>query len=165
MKKTYPDLKIFKLEQNYRSTKSIVSVANSVIKYNTLQLPKEIWTKNKKGEDIKLLKAVSDIEEGKLVAYHISEEKMKHNLSNNDFAILYRINAQSRSPEEALRKCNIKYRIIKGLSFYDRKEIKDLIAYLRFVVNTNDIEAFKRSSIYLKEVLDLLLFKKLFPRL
>ncbi|MBE0639207.1 MAG: UvrD-helicase domain-containing protein [Bacteroidales bacterium] len=143
-KKDYPDLKIFKLEQNYRSTKNIVEAANSVIQYNKDQIFKKIWTQNDEGSLIKLLRAKSDMEEGNLVASSIFETKMSNQLPNSEFAILYRTNAQSRSIEEALRKLNIPYRIYGGLSFYKRKEIKDLLAYFRLVVNPSDEEALKR---------------------
>jgi DNA helicase II / ATP-dependent DNA helicase PcrA len=142
--KDYKDLTVIKLEQNYRSTKNIVSAANSIIALNKAQLRKEVWTANDEGNLIDVFKASSDNEEGRLIATSIMEAKMNHQLNNNDFAILYRTNAQSRSFEEALRKLNIKYRIIGGLSFYQRKEIKDLLGYLRFTVNQNDEEAFKR---------------------
>ncbi len=142
--KDYKDLTVIKLEQNYRSTKNIVSAANSVISLNKAQLRKEVWTANDEGNLIDVFKASSDNEEGRLVATSIFEAKMNNGLSSNDFAILYRTNAQSRAFEEALRKLNIKYRIIGGLSFYQRKEIKDLLGYLRFTVNQNDEEAFKR---------------------
>jgi DNA helicase-2/ATP-dependent DNA helicase PcrA len=142
--KDYPDLKIIKLEQNYRSSQNIVKAANSIINKNKAQLRKSVWTSNADGPLLDLLKAASDNEEGNLVATSIFEEKMNNSLRNSDFAILYRTNAQSRAFEEALRRRNIKYRIIGGVSFYQRKEIKDIIAYLRFTVNQNDEEAFKR---------------------
>ncbi|MCH8318121.1 MAG: exodeoxyribonuclease V subunit gamma, partial [Bacteroidetes bacterium] len=142
--KDYPDLKIFKLEQNYRSTKNIVEAANSVIINNKDQLPKKLWTDNNEGDLINVLKAGSDNEEGKLVANSIFEEKVRGQLKNSNFAILYRTNAQSRAMEEALRRINIKYKIVGGLSFYQRKEIKDILAYLRFTVNHNDEEALRR---------------------
>lgn len=140
----YPDLKIYKLEQNYRSTKTIVEAANSVIKKNQAQLPKSIWTANDEGKQVELIKAVSDNEEGKLVASSIFEEKMQHQLRFNDFVILYRTNSQSRAMEEALRRMNIKYKVVGGLSFYQRKEIKDLLAYLRFSMNQNDEASLRR---------------------
>jgi DNA helicase-2/ATP-dependent DNA helicase PcrA len=142
--KDYPDLKVIKLEQNYRSTQNIVKAANSIINKNKSQLRKNVWTENVEGPLIDLIKAASDNEEGNLIANSIFEEKMNNSLRNSDFAILYRTNAQSRAFEEALRRRNIKYRIIGGVSFYQRKEIKDIIAYLRFTVNQNDEEAFKR---------------------
>lgn len=140
----YPDLNVFKLEQNYRSTKNIVHAANSVILKNKNQLKKDVWTDNDHGEKIQLLRALSDNEEGVIVANSIFETKMNMQWRNKDFAILYRTNAQSRSMEEALRKLNIPYRIYGGLSFYKRKEIKDLLAYFRLVINHNDEEALKR---------------------
>ena len=142
--KDYPELKTVKLEQNYRSTKNIVNIANSLIAHNRNQLRKNVWTDNEQGDFVKLTKTLSDSEEGRLVANSIFEEKMADGLSNSDFAILYRTNAQSRAIEEALRRLNISYKIIGGLSFYQRKEIKDVIAYLRFMLNTADEEAFKR---------------------
>ena len=126
----YPDLQLIKLEQNYRSTKNFVKAANSLIDKNTAQLKKDIWTKNESGELIELIKSASDNEEGKLVASSIFETKMKNQAFNTDFAILYRTNSQSRAIEEALRRMNIKYRVIGGLSFYQRREIKDMIAYI-----------------------------------
>lgn len=142
--KDYPDLRIIKLEQNYRSTKNIVHAANSVIAKNKAQLPKDIWTSNEDGNLIELIKAVSDNEEGKLVATSIFEEKMQHQLKFSDFVVLYRTNSQSRAIEEALRRMNIKYKVVGGLSFYQRKEIKDLLAYLRFSINQQDEAAFRR---------------------
>ncbi|MEP7168192.1 MAG: UvrD-helicase domain-containing protein [Bacteroidota bacterium] len=142
--KDYPDLNVFKLEQNYRSTKNIVSAANSVILNNRNQLRKEVWTDNDHGAKIKVLRALSDNEEGSMVANSIFQDKMNHQLHNKDFAILYRTNAQSRSMEEALRRMNIPYRIYGGLSFYSRKEIKDVLAYFRLTINPNDEEALKR---------------------
>ncbi len=141
----YPDLKIIKLEQNYRSTKTIVNAANSVILKNKAQLPKSVWTDNEDGDLIELIKATSDNEEGKLIASSIFETKMQTQSPNTDFAILYRTNSQSRAMEEALRRNNLKYRVVGGLSFYQRKEIKDLISYLRFIVNPNDEQAMRRS--------------------
>lgn len=140
----FPDVTVVKLEQNYRSTQTIVKAANSIIAKNKAQLEKNVFTQNPEGTAIDVIKAASDNEEGRLVAASIFEEKMKDGLNNESFAILYRTNAQSRSFEEALRKRGIKYRIIGGLSFYQRKEIKDLLAYLRFTVNQRDEEAFKR---------------------
>lgn len=142
--KDHPDLRIVKLEQNYRSTKSIVEAANSVIAKNKAQLPKAVWTENEEGSLIELIKAVSDNEEGKLIATSIFEEKMQHQLKFSDFTVLYRTNSQSRAIEEALRRMNIKYKVIGGLSFYQRKEIKDLLAYLRFSLNQQDEAAFRR---------------------
>jgi len=143
-KNDYPDVKVFKLEQNYRSTKVIVSAANSIIARNKDQIFKEVWTENEEGNLIQVLKAATDVEEGSLVANSVFQTKMNQQLPNSDFAILYRTNAQSRSIEESLRKLNIPYRIYGGLSFYKRKEIKDLLAYFRLVVNTKDDEAFNR---------------------
>ncbi|MBP7168629.1 MAG: UvrD-helicase domain-containing protein [Bacteroidia bacterium] len=142
--KDFSELKTFKLEQNYRSTKNIVKAANSVITYNKNQLKKDVWTDNHSGEKIKVLKALSDNEEGNQVALSIFEEKMNRRLRNKDFAILYRTNAQSRSMEEALRRQNIPYRVFGGVSFYNRKEIKDLLAYFRMAINNVDEEAMKR---------------------
>jgi DNA helicase II / ATP-dependent DNA helicase PcrA len=140
----YPDLKIFKLEQNYRSTQTIVEAANSVIQKNRAQLPKNIWTENEEGNLVELIKAVSDNEEGRLIASSIFEEKMQHQLKFSDFVVLYRTNSQSRAIEEALRRMNIKYKVVGGLSFYQRKEIKDLLGYLRFVLNQSDEASFRR---------------------
>jgi DNA helicase II / ATP-dependent DNA helicase PcrA len=140
----YPDLKVYKLEQNYRSTQNIVNAANAVIKRNRAQIPKNVWTENEEGNLIELIKAVSDNEEGRLVASSIFEEKMQHQLKFSDFVILYRTNSQSRAIEEALRRMNIKYKIIGGLSFYQRKEIKDLLGYLRFSLNQQDEASFRR---------------------
>jgi DNA helicase-2/ATP-dependent DNA helicase PcrA len=140
----YPDLKVFKLEQNYRSTQIIVNAANNIIVNNKDQITKKIWTQNGTGNKISLLKAITDSEEGTLVAHAIFENKMNHQLKNSAFAVLYRTNAQSRSFEESLRKLNIPYRIYGGLSFYKRKEIKDLLAYFRLVINNRDEEAMMR---------------------
>ena len=142
--KDYPDLRVIKLEQNYRSTQNIVAAANSVINKNRAQLKKNVWTQNPLGDLIEVIKATSDNEEGKLVASTIFEERMHHQLSYRDFAVLYRTNSQSRAIEEALRRNNIKYKIIGGLSFYQRKEIKDLLAYLRFSINQQDEQALRR---------------------
>ncbi|MFN5706370.1 MAG: ATP-dependent helicase [bacterium] len=142
--KDYPDLKVYKLEENYRSTQNIVQVANSIIKNNQDQIQKNVFSQKETGEKISLLKAFTDNEEGKLVAESIAQARDNENLRNKDFAILYRTNSQSRAMEEALRKMNIPYKIYGGLSFYQRKEIKDLIAYFRLAVNHVDEEAFKR---------------------
>ncbi|WP_431165442.1 ATP-dependent helicase [Tenacibaculum halocynthiae] len=142
--KDYPDVKTFKLEQNYRSTNNIVEAANSVIDKNKTKLDKEVWTANDPGESIKIMRTISDGEEGRFVAQSIWENQMNHQLTNNDFAILYRTNAQSRAMEDALRKKDIKYKIYGGISFYQRKEIKDLLSYLRILINPNDEEALKR---------------------
>ncbi len=149
-KKDYPQYKLFKLEQNYRSSKVIVNAANSIIKNNKKQIQKNVWTANEEGEKMRVIKTYSDNEEGKFVANDIFETKQNEQVNNIDFAILYRTNAQSRSFEEALRKLNIKYRIYGGLSFYQRKEIKDLIAYFRLTANHNDEEALKRVINYPK---------------
>ncbi|MBK9479772.1 MAG: UvrD-helicase domain-containing protein [Bacteroidetes bacterium] len=143
-KKDYPDLQVFKLEQNYRSTQVIVNASNSVIRNNKDQLQKDVWTSNDVGDKIKVIKTYSDNEEGNSVAHSIFETKMNEQAHNHDFAILYRTNAQSRAMEEALRKMGIPYRIYGGLSFYKRKEIKDLLAYYRLTINHNDEEALKR---------------------
>jgi DNA helicase II / ATP-dependent DNA helicase PcrA len=142
--KDYPDLKIVKLEQNYRSTQTIVEAANSVIAKNKAQLPKNVWTANEEGSLIELIKAVSDNEEGKLVATSMFEEKMQHQSRFSDFVVLYRTNSQSRAIEESLRRMNIKYKVVGGLSFYQRKEIKDLLGYLRYAINQQDEASFKR---------------------
>lgn len=142
--KDYPDLKVFKLEHNYRSTATIVNASTSIIANNKEKLDKHIYTDNPDGDKISVMRLPSDNEEGKAVATSIFEEKNQRRLNNSDFAILYRTNAQSRAFEESLRKMNIKYRVYGGISFYQRKEVKDLIAYLRLVVNPNDEEALKR---------------------
>lgn len=140
----YPDFKIFKLEQNYRSTTTIVNAANSIISKNKEQIPKRIFSENEEGEKIKVLRALSDKEEGFQVTNEIFKMANYEQEEYSDFAILYRTNAQSRILEEALRKRNIPYKIYGGQSFYQRKEIKDLLAYFRLSVNQNDEEAFKR---------------------
>lgn len=142
--KDYDDVKVIKLEQNYRSSQSILGVANEVIKNNKGQIPKNLWTENETGEKIKLVRTMTDNEEGKFVADTIQEQKLRNHYFNKDFAILYRTNAQSRAFEESLRRMGIVYKIYGGLSFYQRKEIKDLVAYLRVIVNTKDEEALKR---------------------
>ncbi|WP_066750352.1 ATP-dependent helicase [Sphingobacterium sp. CFCC 11742] len=142
--KDYPDVQVFKLEQNYRSTKMIVNAANSIIANNKNQLEKNVFSDNEDGEKIKVSRAFSDNEEGKIVAETILQEKSLKNLVYKDFAILYRTNAQSRSLEEALRKLNVPYKLYGGTSFYQRKEIKDLISYFRLTFNPNDEEALKR---------------------
>jgi len=142
--KDYDDVKVIKLEQNYRSTQAILEVANEVIKNNVGQIPKALWTDNAGGEKIKLVRTMTDNDEGRFVADQIQEMKLRKHFSNRDFAILYRTNAQSRSYEESLRRMGIAYRIYGGISFYQRKEIKDFIAYLRVVVNPQDEEALKR---------------------
>mgnify|MGYP000406843206 CR=1 FL=1 len=149
-KKEYPDVRTFKLEQNYRSTQNIVNAANSLIRKNQEQIKKNVWTSNDSGEKIRIIKTLSDNEEGYEVAsdiiYRLNEEKRP----NSDFAVLYRTNSQSRSIEEALRKRDIAYRIYGGLSFYQRKEIKDLLAYYRLAINPKDEEALKRVINYPK---------------
>ncbi|MGB0862231.1 MAG: ATP-dependent helicase [Saprospiraceae bacterium] len=142
--KDYKALQVFKLEQNYRSTEHIVQAANNIILNNRKQIQKKIWSDKGEGEKIKVLRTVTDKEEGKKVVGTIMEQKMRDHLSNNAIAILYRTNAQSRIFEEALRRQNVKYKVFGGLSFYQRKEVKDLIAYLRAVVNVNDEEAMRR---------------------
>jgi len=140
----YEEVKTFKLEQNYRSTSNIVQAANSVIEKNKTKLDKEIWTANVNGEKVKIMRTLSDGEEGRFVADSIFDNKMNFQLKSNEFAVLYRTNAQSRAIEDALRKKDISYRIYGGLSFYQRKEIKDVLSYLRLLVNPNDEEALKR---------------------
>jgi DNA helicase-2/ATP-dependent DNA helicase PcrA len=140
----YPNYKLFKLEQNYRSTQTIVNAANSIIARNQKQIQKQVWSSNDMGEKIQVFRSATDIEEGFAVANSIHEVKYSQRLKNSEFAILYRTNAQSRIFEEALRKRNIPYRVYGGLSFYQRKEIKDLLAYLRLIINPKDDEAFKR---------------------
>ncbi len=141
---TYPESKIFKLEQNYRSTQVIVDAANSLIKKNKEQIHKNVFSKKQQGEKIQVIGAYSDYEEGYAVATRIAEMRMLNNYDYTDFAILYRTNAQSRIFEEALRKRNIPYKIYGGLSFFQRKEVKDVIAYFRLISNPDDEEAFKR---------------------
>ena len=140
----YKGAKLFKLEQNYRSTQTIVSAANSLISKNHEQIRKEVFSENSQGEAIAVFQAYSDVEEGEIVANKIVQLRYREHCSCDDFAILYRTNAQSRIFEEALRKRSIPYKIYGGLSFYQRKEIKDVIAYFRLAVNPNDEEAFKR---------------------
>jgi DNA helicase-2/ATP-dependent DNA helicase PcrA len=142
--KDYDDVKVVKLEQNYRSTQHILNVANEVINNNKGQLPKKLWTENETGEKIKVVRTMTDNDEGKFVADTIQEQKLRNHYYNRDFAILYRTNAQSRAFEECLRRMGIVYRIYGGISFYQRKEIKDIIAYLRIIVNPKDEEALKR---------------------
>ena len=142
--KDYDDVKLFRLEQNYRSTKNIVNAANSIIEKNQTKLDKVVWTANDEGAKIKVNRLMTDGDEGRYVASSIFENKMQNQLKNSDFAILYRTNAQSRAMEDALRKRNIPYRIYGGLSFYQRKEIKDVLSYLRLVINPADEEALKR---------------------
>jgi DNA helicase-2/ATP-dependent DNA helicase PcrA len=148
--KDYPDVKVFKLEQNYRSTQNIVNIANSIIANNKEQLKKNVFSENEVGDRIKIMRAFSDNEEGKIVAEAIMQERSTKGLKWGDFAILYRTNAQSRAMEEALRKMGTPYKIYGGLSFYQRKEIKDLIAYFRLTFNPNDEVAMKRVINYPK---------------
>jgi DNA helicase-2/ATP-dependent DNA helicase PcrA len=149
-KKDYKDHKVFKLEQNYRSTKTIVNAANSVIAKNKNQIQKTVWTANNDGTKIKVIRSLTDNEEGKSICNLIFEIKNNEQAMNSDFAILYRTNAQSRSFEESLRKLNLPYKIYGGQSFYQRKEIKDLLAYFRLTANPNDEEALKRVINYPK---------------
>lgn len=149
-RKNYPDYKLFKLEQNYRSTSTIVKAANSIILHNKDQIKKEVWTHNEEGQKIKVLRCLTDNEEGRIISKMIADIKEKEGLNFKDFAILYRTNAQSRSFEESMRKMNLPYKIYGGLSFYQRKEIKDLIAYYRLTANHNDEEALKRIINYPK---------------
>jgi len=142
--KDYDDVKVFRLEQNYRSTKNIVNAANSIIDKNQTKLDKVVWTANEEGNKIIVNRSLTDGDEGRYVASTIWDNKMQHQLKNNDFAVLYRTNAQSRAIEDALRKRDIPYRIYGGLSFYQRKEIKDVLSYLRLVINPADEEALKR---------------------
>ncbi|MFT7285642.1 ATP-dependent helicase, partial [Nonlabens sp.] len=142
--KDYDNVKAYRLEQNYRSTKNIVEAANSIIEHNKTKLEKVVWTANEDGPKIIVHRLMSDSEEGRYVASSIVENKMHHQLDNGKFAILYRTNAQSRAMEDALRKRDIPYRIYGGLSFYQRKEVKDVLSYLRLVVNSKDEEALKR---------------------
>ena len=142
--KDYPDVKTFKLEQNYRSTKNIVNAANSVIARNKTKLDKEVWTSNDAGDSINVMRTISDGEEGRFVAQSIWENMMNHQLTPDNFCVLYRTNSQSRAIEDALRKKNIDYKIYGGISFYQRKEIKDILSYLRILINPNDEEALKR---------------------
>ena len=143
-KKDYPESSIYRLEQNYRSTQNIVDAANSVINYNINKLEKKVWTENEVGDKITINQSVTDSEEGRYVATSIFENKNNLQLDNNSFAVLYRTNAQSRSIEDALRRKNIPYQVYGGLSFYQRKEIKDVLAYFRLIVNPSDEESFKR---------------------
>ncbi len=142
--KDYPDVKTFKLEQNYRSTKNIVNAANSVIARNKTKLDKEVWTSNDSGESIQVMRTISDGEEGRFVAQSIWENMMNLQMNPDSFCVLYRTNSQSRAIEDALRKKNIAYTIYGGISFYQRKEIKDILSYLRILINPNDEEALKR---------------------
>jgi DNA helicase-2/ATP-dependent DNA helicase PcrA len=149
-RKDYPDFKLFKLEQNYRSTKNIVEAANSIISKNQDQIKKNVWTENSEGSKINIIRTLTDNEEGKVISNKLFDIKQSRISTYNDFAILYRTNRQSRSFEEALRKLNIPYKIYGGLSFYQRKEIKDLLAYFRLTTNQQDEEALKRVINYPK---------------
>lgn len=149
----YPDFTLYKLEQNYRSTKNIVEAANSIIKNNKDQIHKNVWTENQDGNKIKVIRTPTDNEEGRSISSLIREKQNQTNCSYNDFAILYRTNRQSRSFEEALRKLNIPYKVYGGLSFYQRKEIKDLLAYFRLSANPHDEEALKRVINYPKRAI------------
>ncbi|WP_289044160.1 UvrD-helicase domain-containing protein [uncultured Olleya sp.] len=142
--KDYDDVKMYRLEQNYRSTKNIVGAANSVIEHNQTKLEKVVWTANDEGPKVQVHRSLTDGDEGRFVASTIWETKMNDYVPNSDFAILYRTNSQSRAMEDALRKRDIPYRIYGGTSFYQRKEIKDVIAYLRLILNSSDEEALKR---------------------
>src|ERR1700761_3871307 len=142
--KDYEDVKVVMLEQNYRSTQSIINVANEVIKNNKGQIPKNLWTDNSAGEKIKLVRMMTDNDEGKFVADTIQEQRLRNHYNNRDFAILYRTNAQSRAFEESLRRMAIPYTMFGSVSFYARKEIKDFVAYLRIIVNPRDEESLKR---------------------
>jgi len=142
--KDYDDVKMYRLEQNYRSTKNIVGAANSVIEHNQTKLEKVVWTANDEGPKVQVHRSLTDGDEGRFVASTIWETKMNDHVPNSDFAILYRTNSQSRAMEDALRKRDIPYRIYGGTSFYQRKEIKDVIAYLRLILNSSDEEALKR---------------------
>jgi DNA helicase-2/ATP-dependent DNA helicase PcrA len=140
----YEDVKVVKLEQNYRSTQAILNVANTVIGNNKNQIPKNLWTDKETGEKIKLVRTLTDNDEGRFVADAITEMKLRNHYPNKDFVVLYRTNAQSRSFEESLRRMNIPYRLVGGVSFYQRKEVKDFLAYLRVIVNPQDEEMLKR---------------------
>ena len=142
--KDYPNSSVYRLEQNYRSTQNIVNAANSVISKNLNKLEKNIWTENELGEKIEVNESLTDSDEGRFIASSIFESKFNHQLQNDQFAVLYRTNAQSRSIEDALRRKNIPFQIFGGLSFYQRKEIKDILAYLRLIINPNDEESLKR---------------------
>ncbi len=152
-RKDYPDFKMYKLEQNYRSSKNIVEAANSLIKHNKDQIQKNVWTENELGSHLEVVPCATDNEEGKVIVAKIYDTKQGNGLSYNDFAILYRTNKQSRSFEESLRKMNIPYKIYGGISFYQRKEIKDLLAYFRLAANNHDEEAVKRVINYPKRAI------------
>jgi DNA helicase-2/ATP-dependent DNA helicase PcrA len=146
----YPDFRLFKLEQNYRSTQTIVNAANTIIANNANRIPKEVYSKKEEGEKIRILEAMTDSEEGFLVTSDIFDTRYSHQMNWSDYAILYRTNAQSRIFEESLRRKNIPYKIYGGLSFYERKEIKDILSYFRMVINPEDEEALKRTINYPK---------------
>jgi len=147
-KSDYPDAKLYPLEQNYRSTQMIVEAANQIIKQNQDQLEKNVWTANETGEKIAVYRGLSDADEARYIATQIWERQMNEHLQPKDFAILYRTNAQSRALEEALRKRGIQYRVYGGTSFYQRKEIKDMVGYMRLLINQNDEEALLRTINY-----------------
>lgn len=147
-KSDYPDAKLYPLEQNYRSTQMIVEAANQIIKHNQDQLEKNVWTANETGEKISIYRGLSDADEARFIATQIWERQMNEHLQPKDFAILYRTNAQSRALEEALRKRGIQYRVYGGTSFYQRKEIKDMVGYMRLLINQNDEEALLRTINY-----------------
>src|SRR6201990_3370628 len=147
--KDYDDVKVIKLEQNYRSTQNILHVANEIISNNKGQIEKHLFTENSQGEKIRLVRLMTDNEEGKFVADTIQEQRLRNNFNNLDFAFLYRTNAQSRAFEESLRRMAIPYTMFGGVSFYQRKEIKDFLSYLRVIVNPRDEEALKRIINYL----------------
>ena len=157
----YPDFTTYKLEQNYRSTSNIVEAANYVIKNNEQRIQKKVWTNNPQGEKIIVCKTGSDNDEARLVANTISEIQIRQQLYHKEFAILYRTNAQSRNIEESLRKRNIPYKIYGGISFYQRKEVKDLLAYYRLCINPSDEEAFKRIVNYPSRGIGLTTIQKL----
>ncbi len=159
--KHYPDTQVFKLEQNYRSTKTLVHAANLVISKNKDQLQKTVWTSNADGEKIQLMRGFSDTDEGKQIAQSIFDFKVSKQAMNHEFAILYRTNAQSRAIEESLRKLNIPYRIYGGISFYQRKEVKDLMSYFRLAINMHDEEALRRVINYPKREIGDTTFDKL----
>jgi len=159
--KHYPDTQVFKLEQNYRSTKTLVNAANLIISKNKDQLQKTVWTSNDEGEKIQLMRGMSDTDEGRQIAQSIFDFKVSRHAANSEFAILYRTNAQSRSLEEALRKLNIPYRIYGGISFYQRKEVKDVMAYFRLAINLHDEEALRRVINYPKREIGDTTFDKL----
>ncbi|MEZ5010722.1 MAG: 3'-5' exonuclease [Bacteroidales bacterium] len=148
--KDYPDYKLYKLEQNYRSTKTIVGAANSIIHRNRDQIKKTVFSEKEKGNKIRILESMTDSEEGFRIASDIFDTSLSERLQWNEIAVLYRTNAQSRIFEETFRKKNIPYKIYGGLSFYERKEIKDIIAYFRMVINPSDEEALRRTINYPK---------------